>query len=108
VRGKFEEMNKARRKLGLPPIPENMEVIFMGKLDRFFEAVGRREEKLSYEVKKRIIQSLAYSLNMNVGDVTTRKIVMQDFIASMNRKKLIENYEVDELLRYAYSLIGAL
>ena len=39
----FEEMNKARRKLGLFPIPENMEVVFMGRLDRFLEKIKRKE-----------------------------------------------------------------
>jgi len=100
----FEEMNKARRKIGLPPIPENMKVIYMGKLDRFFEGI-RGRETLSWEIKKKIIGSLVYALNVHIRDRTTKRIVIQDFIASLNRKKLIENYEVDDLLRYAYGLL---
>jgi len=56
----FEEMNKARRKLGLFPIPENMEVVFMGRLDRFLEKIKRKEESKEEEPETWLMREYPY------------------------------------------------
>lgn len=54
-----------------------------------------KDEKLD------MIKSLLYALNCNIKDETTKHLVIDDFLASMNRKGILSNDDVRELLRYA-------
>jgi hypothetical protein len=44
-----------------------------------------------------ILESLVYALNASTSDLTTKRIILQDFVASMNRKALIANGDVDNV-----------
>lgn len=47
------------------------------------------------------IKALLYALNANVKDNTTKRLIVDDFLASMNRKGLLTIDDVKELLEYA-------
>jgi len=51
------------------------------------------------------IRSLSFALNTTLKDKTEKRVILQEFIHSLNRKKIIPNEEVDPLLKEGYRLI---
>jgi predicted nucleic acid-binding protein len=56
---------------------------------------------MDYETKKEIIKSLIFALETSTKQVLIKRLIVEEFIASLNRKKILTNEEAKELQDYA-------
>jgi DNA-directed RNA polymerase subunit RPC12/RpoP len=74
-------------------------------IERWATGVEATGGSLSDELKRAIRESLAYALNVDVKDVTTRRVVVEDFYVALNRRKILTEDETKAEMRRALDLV---
>jgi len=74
-------------------------------VERWAAGVETAGGSLGDELKRAIRESLAFALNTAVKDVTTRRVVVEDFYAALNRRKILIGDEAKAEMRRALDLV---
>jgi hypothetical protein len=61
---------------------------------------------MNNEIIKEIVDSLIYALNSSTNKLLIKRLVVEEFIASLNRKWIIKNEEAKILEDYALSKLS--